>query len=63
MEAHWVGYNEDSMHAHHIYWPNKHRVSVEHDIKFVPLVSTVQIPAISLQIDSVPSLMAILTLT
>jgi hypothetical protein len=63
MEAHWVGYNEDITHAHRIYWPNKHRVSVERDVKFVLLVSTVQIPAISPQIDSAPPLTAILTST
>ena len=29
VECHWVGYNRDSTHAHHVYWPDKHCVSVE----------------------------------
>jgi Reverse transcriptase (RNA-dependent DNA polymerase) len=63
MEAHWVGYDEDSTHAHRIYWPNKHRVSVECDIKFAPLASTVQVPPVSPQIDSAPLPTAIQTST
>jgi len=38
-------YDEDSTHAHRIYWPNKHRVAVECNIKFVPLAATVDIPS------------------
>jgi hypothetical protein len=34
-QAHWVGYDTDSMHAHRIYWPNTKHISVECDIKFV----------------------------
>jgi len=44
-EGHWVGYDKDSTHAHRIYWPNKHRVAVERDVKFMPLAATVDIPS------------------
>jgi len=37
VEVQWVGYDEESPHAHRIYWPTKHRVSVEHNIKLVPV--------------------------
>jgi hypothetical protein len=63
MEAHWVGYDKDSMHAHRVYWPNKHRVSVEHNVKFAPLVSTVQVPSVSLLINQTIPLTAIPTPT
>jgi hypothetical protein len=33
-EGRWVGFDEDSTHAHRIYWPGKQTVSVERDIKF-----------------------------
>jgi hypothetical protein len=62
-EACWVGYDEDSTHAHRIYWPNKHRVSVECDVKFAPLALTVQALSVSLQIDSAPLPTAIPTST
>src|SRR6266566_2490507 len=32
LAAHWVGYDADSTHAHRVYWPETHRVSVERDI-------------------------------
>ena len=32
--ARWVSYDADSTHAHHIYWPETQKVSVERDIKF-----------------------------
>jgi hypothetical protein len=35
-QARWVGYDADSTHAHHIYWPGKNSISVEWNIKFVP---------------------------
>jgi hypothetical protein len=31
-EARWVGFNGDSMHAHHIYWQDTNRVSIEQDV-------------------------------
>jgi hypothetical protein len=58
-----VGYDKDSMHAHCIYWPNKHRVLVERDVKFAPLVSTIQVPSVSPLIDQTTPLTAILTPT
>jgi hypothetical protein len=39
--AHWVGYDRDSTHAHQIYWAEKHKVSIEHNIKFMPSTTTV----------------------
>jgi Integrase core domain len=33
-EARWVGYDEDSTHAHRIYWPDTHKISVERNIRF-----------------------------
>ena len=46
-EARWVGYDRDSTHAHRIYWPKKHSVSVERDIKFVPSTVSIYLPSIS----------------
>ncbi len=43
-----MGYDWDSMHAHCIYWPKKHSVSVEHNIKFIPTTFTIYSPAISI---------------
>ena len=43
-----MGYDRDSMHAHHVYWPKKHSVLVEHNIKFVPTTFTIYSPAISI---------------
>src|SRR6267142_6433603 len=34
-QARWVGYNTDSTHAHHMYWPGKNSISVEHNVKFI----------------------------
>jgi hypothetical protein len=31
----WVGYNEESTHAHRIYWENKAKLSMECNIKFI----------------------------
>ena len=44
LEARWVGFDRDSTHAHRIYWPDKQRVSVERNIKFVPSMVTVYSP-------------------
>jgi hypothetical protein len=35
LQANWVGYNSDSPHAHCIYWPEKHSISVEQNMKFI----------------------------
>ncbi len=48
IEGQWVGYDWDSTHAHHIYWPRKHSVSVEHNIKFVPTTFMIYSPATSI---------------
>ena len=43
--AHWVGYDSDSTHAHRVYWPAQRKVSVEHDMKFADVSSTISILA------------------
>ncbi len=35
LQAQWVGYNANSTHTHHVYWPGKNTVSVEWNVKFV----------------------------
>jgi hypothetical protein len=45
IKVRWVGYDEESPHAHHVYWPGKHRVSVERNVKFVPIFETVYLPS------------------
>ena len=32
-EGRWVGYSSDSQ-GHHVYWPGKHRVTVERNVAF-----------------------------
>ena len=46
----WVGFDEPS-NAHHIYWPEKHSITIEHSVKFdngdmiiPPMLSALQIP-------------------
>ena len=53
-QARWIGYDTDSTHAHRIYWPNTKRISVEHDIKFVPTLITVHTPPPSYASTIVP---------
>ena len=43
-EAHWVGYDSESTHAHRIFWPGKNRISVERNVKFAPTTVRVAIP-------------------
>jgi hypothetical protein len=43
-EGCWVGYDSESTHTHCIYWPEKTRVSVEHNIKFAPTTVRFTIP-------------------
>jgi hypothetical protein len=31
----WVGYDEESTHAHRVYWEDKGKISVERNIKFI----------------------------
>jgi hypothetical protein len=65
--AQWVGYDEESMHAHRVYWEDKGKISMERNIKFITdtLVSfplhipmTAPIPALpanAAQIEAPPS--------
>jgi hypothetical protein len=41
IEARWIGYDTNSTHAHRVYWPHKHSVSVERNIKFITPTATV----------------------
>jgi Integrase core domain len=49
VECCWVGYNWDSTHTYRVYWPNKHRVSIERNIKFV--LTMVTIHSLSLKVS------------
>jgi hypothetical protein len=40
----WVGFDQDSPHAHHIYWPEKGSIMVEHDVKFTSERAVVYAP-------------------
>jgi hypothetical protein len=42
--ARWVGFDQDSPHAHRIYWPEKGSVSVERDVKFASERAVVYAP-------------------
>jgi hypothetical protein len=42
--ARWVGFDQDSPHAHHIYWPEKGSVLVEQDVKFASDQAVVYAP-------------------
>jgi len=55
VEVRWVGYDEESPHTHHIYWPTKCRVSVEHNIKFTPVHEEVYLPPPSVVIPTAPA--------
>jgi hypothetical protein len=47
IEVQWVGYDEESPRAHRVYWPGKNRVSVECNVKLVPIFETVHLPSYS----------------
>ena len=40
----WVGFNQDSLHAHRIYWPEKGSISVERNVKFASEQAVVYAP-------------------
>ncbi len=42
LEAQWVGFDSDSTHTHHVYWPGKNSVSVERNVKFAPTMDLVR---------------------
>jgi hypothetical protein len=42
--ARWVGFDQDSLHAHRNYWPEKGSISVECDIKFASEQAVVYAP-------------------
>ena len=43
-EARWIGFDSDSPHAHRVYWMGKNTISVERNIKFVPITVTIYPP-------------------
>jgi hypothetical protein len=45
IEGQWVGFDRDSPHAHHVYWPDRQRVLVECNIKIVPTTVMVYSPS------------------
>jgi hypothetical protein len=45
--GHWVGYDWDSPHAHRIYWPEKHSISFERDVKLTTNLLIVYTPPIT----------------
>ena len=54
--AHWIGYNKESTHAHWIYWPELHKVSVERDVRFTAGQTTITIqPTSSSPAPSTPA--------
>jgi hypothetical protein len=46
-EAKWVGFDHNSMHTHHMYWPNKHCISIECDITFISNTVSIYLPPVS----------------
>ncbi len=54
-QARWVGYDANSMHAHHVYWPDTKRVSVECNVKFVSPTITVHSPPPSYTTATAPA--------
>jgi hypothetical protein len=44
--AHWIGYDKESLHAHRIYWPEKHSITVERDVKLTTNTVTVYTPPV-----------------
>jgi hypothetical protein len=53
-EAQWVGYDSDSMHTHRVYWLGKNSISVERDIKFVPVTVSIFTPPPSYPMPAAP---------
>ena len=45
-EARWVGFDNDSTHAHRVYWQGKNRVSVERNVRFASNSVIVHIPSL-----------------
>ena len=48
LKAHWVGYDEQSTHAHRIYWPEDRWISVERDVRFMSDSVTVHTPLLGM---------------
>jgi transposase InsO family protein len=54
-EARWVGFDSGSPHAHRVYWMGKNSISVERNIKFVPITVTVFTPPPSYDASITPT--------
>src|SRR6266702_646798 len=55
IQAQWVGYDADSMHTHHVYWPDTKHISVERNVKFVSPTITVHSPLPSYATATAPA--------
>jgi len=56
--AQWVGYSDDSTHAHHIYWAGTNKVSMEWDVKFTASTNIISITSSSSSTPTAPALNA-----
>jgi hypothetical protein len=54
-EACWVGFDSGSPHAHRVYWMGKNSISIERNIKFVPITVTVFTPPPSYDASITPT--------
>ena len=45
-QAHWIGFDADSTHAHRVYWVGLNKVTVKCNVKFVPTTVVIQMPAL-----------------
>ena len=43
-DTNWVSYDQNSTHAHRIYWPSCRIITVEQNLKFTDLTTTIQVP-------------------
>ena len=43
-DANWVSYDQNSTHTHRIYWPSCRIITVEQNLKFTDLTTTIQVP-------------------
>jgi len=56
--AQWVGYSDDSTHAHCIYWAGMNKVSMERDIKFTPGTNVISVTLSTFSTPTAPALNA-----
>jgi len=54
--AHWVGYSDESTHAHRIYWAGTNKISTERDVKFTASTNVISITLSSSSTPTAPTL-------